>query len=101
MLIHINIIFQLEREQTRHQSEVSELMDMASKWMDRWYEKRQKLKGLKKENLNLSMDLGELNKIKFQLIESLLENLLAERPITLVLMMINSCSYSTNDLVFI
>ena len=27
--------------------------------------------------------------------------LLAQRPITLVLMMINSCSYSTNDLVFI
>ena len=26
--------------------------------------------------------------------------LLARRPITLVLMMINSCSYSTNDLVF-
>ena len=27
-------------------------------------------------------------------------SLLAQRPITLVLMMINSCSYSTNDLVF-
>ena len=27
--------------------------------------------------------------------------LLAQRPITLVLMMINSCSYGTNDLVFI
>jgi len=27
--------------------------------------------------------------------------LLAQRPITLVLMMINSCSYYTNDLVFI
>ena len=27
-------------------------------------------------------------------------NMLARRPITLVLMMINSCSYSTNDLVF-
>ena len=27
--------------------------------------------------------------------------LLAQRPITLVLMMINSCSYSTNDLVLI
>ena len=27
--------------------------------------------------------------------------LLAQRPITLVLMMINSCSYSTNDLMFI
>ena len=26
---------------------------------------------------------------------------LAQRPITLILMMINSCSYSTNDLVFI
>ena len=26
--------------------------------------------------------------------------LLAQRPITLVLMMINSCSYSTNDLVY-
>ena len=26
--------------------------------------------------------------------------LLAQRPITLVLMMINSCSYSTNDLMF-
>ena len=26
---------------------------------------------------------------------------LAQKPITLVLMMINSCSYSTNDLVFI
>ena len=25
---------------------------------------------------------------------------LAQRPITLVLMMINSCSYNTNDLVF-
>ena len=31
---------------------------------------------------------------------SALEVLLAQRPITLVLMMINSCSYSTNDLVF-
>ena len=28
------------------------------------------------------------------------KSLLARRPITLVLMMINSCSYSTNDLVF-
>ena len=28
-------------------------------------------------------------------------NLLAQRPITLVLVMINSCSYSTNDLVHI
>ena len=28
-------------------------------------------------------------------------NSLARRPITLVLMMINLCSYSTNDLVFI
>ena len=27
-------------------------------------------------------------------------DLLAQKPITLVLMMINSCSYSTNDLVF-
>jgi len=27
--------------------------------------------------------------------------LLAQRPFTLVLMMINSCSYSTNNLVFI
>jgi len=27
--------------------------------------------------------------------------ILAQRPITLFLMMINSCSYSTNDLVFI
>ena len=29
-----------------------------------------------------------------------LKGLLAQRPITLVLMMINSCSYGTNDLVF-
>ena len=29
-----------------------------------------------------------------------IHKLLARRPITLVLMMINSCSYSTNDLVF-
>ena len=29
------------------------------------------------------------------------DEMLAQRPITLVLMMINSCSYSTNDLVFI
>ena len=29
------------------------------------------------------------------------QNLLAQRPIALVLMMINSCSYRTNDLVFI
>ena len=29
-----------------------------------------------------------------------MNGLLAQRPITLVLMMINSCSYSTNDLVF-
>ena len=27
--------------------------------------------------------------------------LLVQRPITLILMMINSCSYNTNDLVFI
>ena len=30
----------------------------------------------------------------------ILNRVLAQRPITLVLMMINSCSYSTNDLVF-
>jgi len=29
-----------------------------------------------------------------------IKTMLAQRPITLVLMMINSCSYSTNDLVF-
>jgi len=50
-------------------------MDMASKWIYRWSNKRQKLKELKKENLNLSMDLRELNKIKLQLTESLLERL--------------------------
>jgi len=50
-------------------------MDIASKWLDRWFEKRQKLKELKKEKLDLSIDLRELNKIKLQLIESLLERL--------------------------
>ena len=50
-------------------------MDMASKWIYRCSNKRQKLKELKKENLNLSMDLRELNKIKLQLTESLLERL--------------------------
>ena len=34
----------------------------------------------------------ELKKVSF---------VLAQRPITLILMMINSCSYSTNDIVFI
>ena len=48
---------------------------MASKWIYRWSNKRQKLKELKKENLNLSMDLRELSKIKLQLTESLLERL--------------------------
>ena len=33
-------------------------------------------------------------------VSHLMNRLLARRPITLVLMMINSCSYSTNDLVF-
>ena len=75
MSIHNTLVFQLEHELTRYRSEVSELMNMASKWIDRWSEKRQKLKELKKENLNLSMDLRELNKIKFQLTESLLERL--------------------------
>jgi len=64
MLIHNSLIFQLECELTRHRSEVSEVMDIASKWINRWSKKRQKLKELKKENLDLSMDLRELNKIK-------------------------------------
>jgi len=74
MSIHNTLVFQLEHELTRYRSEVSELMNMASKWIDRWSEKRQKLKKLKK-NLDLSMDRRELNKIKFQLTESLLERL--------------------------
>ena len=40
----------------------------------------------------------ELNHISFDDSKNTL--MLAQRPITLVLMMINSCSYSTNDLVF-
>ena len=45
-----------------------------------------------------------LNPISFDdsrttLLEGPLIKLLAQRPITLVLMMINSCSYITNDLV--
>ena len=38
------------------------------------------------------------NSMSFVIIKR--RRLLAQRPITLVLMMINSCSYSTNDLVF-
>ena len=37
----------------------------------------------------------------FEKTNALLRNMLAQRPITLVLMMINLCSYITNDLVFI
>ena len=44
MSIHNSVIFQLERELIRHQSEVSELMVMAFKWIDIWSEKRRKLK---------------------------------------------------------
>ena len=43
--------------------------------MNRCSEKRQKLKKLKKENLNLPMDLRELNKIMLQLTKSLIERL--------------------------
>ena len=66
MLIHNSLIFQLDCELTRHWSEVSEFMDIASKWIDRWSKKEQ-LKELKKENHSLSMDLRELNKLKLQL----------------------------------
>jgi len=48
MSIHNNLIFQIERELTHHRSDVSELIDMTSKWIDRWFEKRQELKELKK-----------------------------------------------------
>jgi len=60
---------------SRHRSEVSKFKDMAPKWIDRWLENKNKLKELKKENLSLSMDLRELNKLKLQLKESLLEQL--------------------------
>jgi len=69
--VHNSLIFQLERELTRHRSEVRD-HDTTSKWIDRWSEKRQKLKELKKEKLDLSMDLRELKKIKLQLTESFL-----------------------------
>ena len=72
MSIYNSLIFQLEREVTCHRSKVSEFMDMASKWVDKLSEKRQKMKELKKENLDLSMDLRELNKIKLQLKETFL-----------------------------
>ena len=35
MSIYSSLIFQLERELARHRSKVSELMDMASKWVNR------------------------------------------------------------------
>ena len=41
--------------------------------------------------------MQDTNKID---ILEIVDQLLAQRPITLVLMMINSCSYSTNDVVF-
>ena len=50
-------------------------MDTTSKLINRCSEKRQKLKKLKKENLNLPMDLRELNKIMLQLTKSLIERL--------------------------
>jgi len=74
MLVHNSLISQLERELTRHRLEVSELTDTASKWIGRWSEKRQKLKELKNEKLDLFMDTREL-KIKLQLTESLLERM--------------------------
>jgi len=40
---------------------VSELMDIASKWIDRWSKKRQKLKELK-ETLDLSMNPRDLKR---------------------------------------
>jgi len=46
MSVHNSLISQLERELTRHRSEVSELTDTTSKWIGRWSEKRQKLKEL-------------------------------------------------------
>jgi len=59
---------------THHQSEVSELMDSASKWIDRWSGKEQ-LKEPRKENCDLSIGLRELNKLKLQQTKSLLERL--------------------------
>jgi len=73
--IHNNFIFQLDHEPTRHRLEVSGLIDMAFKWIYRWSKKKQKLNEPKKENLDLSMDLKKLNKMKLQLTESLLERL--------------------------
>jgi len=50
----------------------------------------------------LLKEVKTLNVIKFIKHHVLYRfGVLAHRPITLVLMMINSCSYSTNDLVFI
>ena len=75
MLIYNNLISQLDRELIRHQSEVSELMDSASKWIHRWPQKKEQLKELRQENCDLFKDLRELNKLKLQLTEYLLERL--------------------------
>ena len=54
-----------------------------------------------KGELPWSLSLIHANITLWVLSSSKRVRLLAQRPITLVLMMINSCSYSTNDLVFI
>ena len=48
--------------------------------------------------MKLDFNLCIYNSMSFVIIKR--ERLLAQRPIALVLMMINSCSYSTNDFVF-
>jgi len=40
ILIYNNLIFQLDHELTQHRSDVSEFIDIASKWTDRWSKKK-------------------------------------------------------------
>ena len=53
-----------------------------------------------KDCICVACQLGKQTKSSFQIIKDIMTSMLAQRPITLVLMIINSCSYTTNDLVF-
>ena len=58
----------------------------------------QKSNRLKLSEIRCPEEVGKTDDRNYCLYHRML--VLAQRPITLVLMMINSCSYSTNDLVF-
>ena len=82
------------------------MLDGSYKWLRRLGERRFFLPDMERMFfLSFIQPLSLYRSMEWDLTEeqskaSLGQILLAQRPITLVLMMINSCSYSTNDLVF-